>query len=129
MRESVRATHITMEHPNELIARYFPHRAELPDNLWRLLNWELDIRSDLIWSLANIEAERQNLMKHGAHMVLQHPYDGLRHAEYLYTLTAARLTRVKEDIRKECETLDAPPRLSSSMTLRAARGPRMMQPP
>ena len=129
MRESVCATHITMEHPNELIARYFPHRAGVPNHLWNLLNLELEIRQDLTWSLNNIENERQKSMNHPANMVLQDPYERLRHAQLLYRANAARLTRVKEDIQKECEKLDAPPRLSSSMTLRAARGPRMMQPP
>ena len=128
MRESVRATHIIMEHPDALIARYFPHGAPLPANLWRLLNWELEMRNHLLWSLANIEEERKKHINHPAHMVLQHPYDGLRHAELLYRLNAARLTNIKTEIRKECEKLDAPLRLSSSMTLRAARSHRT-QPP
>ena len=121
-----------MEYPDPLIARYFPHGAPLPENLWRLLHWELETRHRLRWSLVNIEEERKKLKHihhHPAHMVPQHPYDGLRQAELEYSLTAADLTNIKTEIQKECEKLDAPPRLSSSMTLRAARGPRMMQPP
>ena len=121
-----------MEHPDPLIARYFPHGAPLPDNLQYLLQLELGIRHRLLWDLANIEEKRKKLKHikhHPAHMVPQHPYDGLRQAELEYSLTAADLTNIKTEIQKECEKLDAPPRLSSSMTLRAARGPRMMQPP